>query len=579
MDFSAGCDSGRVTTIESSANPRGLKRNQLAWLGNGTVRGGGIIQRTGFQPLIQKQKWSGLYQGGWMYEQLNGDPYLVLDIGGKTWQCRVDTDNSVHNITFGAGWPANITQHWWTQGEQFGIRQNGVNEPQVWDGVILRNISSMGGPPPFLPTGTAMQYFMGRVWVASGGRQYMGGDIVRGPNGTAPYLLTDSILHSVENTYLSGGGAFTLPTNAGNIRALAKTSALDSSTGEGQLYISSRKTIYRLNVPVDRAAWVLAVEPKLPLQTVAQINYGGVSDRSFVEHNGDLFYQTMEPGVRSLVLAVRYFNLWGNTGISKNETRCLNFVDRSLLRFSTGIELDNRLLQSTLPIQTPVGVAHQGIMPLDFDIISSLEDKSQNNIQPAWEGMLEGLDVLQLFQGDFGGRQRGFAVVYSRVSLQIEVWELTDSSRTDNGDNRVSWYFETPSLDWKNVFKLKELETVELWFDSFSGTVEFEAYTRPDQHACWYFLHAWKHCSARNCKEDATNLLPCVYPTQEFCQTEMPSFTLPKPSGVCNRVTGRPISWGYQHQLKIVVKGYCRFRGYLMHALEKDKAPWQNIVC
>lgn len=579
LSFDGGVDSGRISTIESAANPRGLKRNQLAWLGNGTVRGGGITPRTGYQPLIQKQAWSGIYQGGYMYEQSGGDPYLVLDIGGRTYACRVDTNNSVSDITLGAGRSAALPQHWMTQGEEFLVIQDGVSTAQVWDGHNLKLVTSMGGAAPYLPIGTAMCYYMGRLWVASGGRQYMAGDIVRGPSGTAPYLLNDSILHSSENTYLSGGGSFIVPSNAGNIRSLSKTAALDTSTGEARLYIGTRKSIYRLNVPVTRTEWANATINNLPLQTIAQINYGTVGDRSVVEHNGDLYYQTMEPGVRSLVIAQRLFGQQANTPISRNESRALRFNDRSLLHMSSGIEFDNRLLQTTLPIQTAVGIAHQGIMPLDFDIISSLEDKTQGNMFPAWEGMLEGLLFLQLFQGDFGGRQRAFAVCLSQVSNQIEVWEITNSSRTDNGDNRVTMYFETPSLDWKNPFRLKELESAELWYDQLFGTVEFEAYWRPDQHACWYFWHAWKECAARNCKEDVNNILPCVYPTQEFCQTEHPSMTLPKPPGPCNRVTGRPVNWGYQHQLKIVVKGYCRMRGYLLHALEKDKAPFTGIRC
>jgi hypothetical protein len=127
----------------------------------------------------------------------------------------------------------------------------------------------------------------------------------------------------------------------------------------------------------------------------------------------------------------------------------------------------NRLWQALLPVQTPVGVAFQAIAPLDFDIISSF-GQEEAKPPPAWEGILEGLDVLQLFEGDFGGRQRAFAAVHSREDGSIQVWEFTDFLKTDNGDNRVTWYFETPAYTWNKDFALKQLDGGEVWIDKVS---------------------------------------------------------------------------------------------------------------
>src|SRR6185436_8712315 len=138
----------------------------------------------------------------------------------------------------------------------------------------------------------------------------------------------------------------------------------------------------------------------------------------------------------------------------------------------SGIEFDNRLLQTCLPYQTLVGVAHQGVMPLDFDLITSLDEK----YPPAWEGMYEVQNVLQLFEGDFGGLQRGFAMTVSKLSGNIDLWEMTTQDRFDqqvnNDGNRVSWYVESPAYTWGNPFDLKQLDGLELWFDKMLGTVE-----------------------------------------------------------------------------------------------------------
>jgi hypothetical protein len=581
-DWAGGVDSGKPTTIASQANPHGLKRNQLAWLESGTVRGGGISPRPGFQPLVQGAKWSGLFEGASMYEPL-GDafPYIMIDIGGRTYQVRVDTDNSVHDVSGANANPAAVPYHWFCQGEEFLIIQDGVSEPLVWNGTALRRISAMGGVAPYLPTGQAMAYANGRVAVTSGGRQYIFGDIVYGSVGQPGTGGTDNILHAAENLIASGGGALTVPTNAGNIRGFGVLSNINQPVSVGQLFVGTRKAIYAFNGGTQRfpdaqnvGGWI-----KTPgLQTIAQIGNGWVNDRSIVQWDSDLFFQTLEPGVRSLALQVRYANQWGNTPISRNENRVLGIANRALLKFGSGVEFNNRLLQTTLPIQTAVGVAHQMIMPLDFDIISSLEDKLNNSIFPAWEGGWEGLLFLQLLQGDFGGLQRAFAVVLSQVSNQIEIWEITQTAFTDNGDNRITWFMEFPALNNGKPFELKELETMELWYDELFGTVEFQAFYRPDAASCYVFWAAWKDCAARNCKEDPLNTLPCVYPTQTYCQQDRATITLPKPQAPCSN-NRRPANIGYQHQVKLVIKGFCRIRGMLLHWLPRENQPFDNIVC
>jgi hypothetical protein len=575
-EWSAGVNSGQTPTIASDNFPHGLKRNALAFLGNGTVRGGQISPRNGFQPLVQGVNWSGLFQGAYMYEPDGGDPYIMMGVGGRTYQVRVDLDNSVKDVTTAATLRSLSQPQWWMkQGEQFLVIQDNFAEPNVWDGSKLQKISAMINTlgVPTLPRGTAMDYFMGRFWVCTGTREYIGGDIVRGPSGTAAYGFRDSILFQSENTYLAGGGAFVVPTNAGIIRAIAHTAELDTALGQGRLYVFTRNSIYALNVPVDRTTWAAATINKLPLQTVAQIKFGAVGDRSVVAVNGDLFYQTLEPGIRSLTLAVRYFTQWGNVGISRNENRVLQLNDRSLLRLSSGIEFNNRLLQTCLPFQTAVGVAHRGIIPLDFDIISSLDEK----LPPAWEGMMEGLQFLQLVEGDFGGRQRAFAIVLGEVSGQIEVWEITSTEIGDNGDNRITYWFETPAYTWGDMFQLKKLVSAELWADQIFGTVDFTVEYRVDQSPCWILWHKWQVCAARDCREDPD--VPCGYPIQPFCPQNRSSMALPVPPSQCDPNNIRPSDIGYQFQCRITIKGTATVRGFLIYAEKRVREPYEGIVC
>lgn len=427
-DFAGGVDSGRPSTIEGPGLPNGLKRNQIAWLSNATVRGGCIYPRWGYKKLIGNASWSGIFQGGWMYQAPFANPHLILKIGGELYRIMLDEDNRVELLVNPDGIKTQTDQAFFTQGEQFMVVQEGdlVTNPLFYDGVGLRRSNGFSGPTATweIPPAGPMDYFMGRIWYAFG-REYVAGDIVSSSaSGTLAYNFTDSILHVTENPVAIGGDGFIVPTNAGNIRALRHSANLNTALGQGSLFIFTRKAIYVTDPPVTRAEWKTLTEP---LQRVAQSRYGSYGDRCIVPINGDLFYQSTD-GIRSLFIAVRNFSEYGNTPISSNENRVLRFNDRALMRFSSGIEFDNRLLQAILPFQTPVGVAFRGLVPLDFDLISTLQEK----LPPAWEGLLVGLDFLQLFEGDFGGLQRAFAAVVSQITGEIELWELSQSLLEDD---------------------------------------------------------------------------------------------------------------------------------------------------
>lgn len=576
LNWAGGVDSGRVPTIASEIYPEGLGRNQLAWLTNGTVRGGGITPRYGWKKIVEGAPWSGIFQGAAMYEPDFANPYIMLCIGGRTYLVRTDLNNQVQDITDASTlMPPAQDQFFFCQGEQFMVIQAGdfLTNPLFWDGQHLTRSAGLTGTPREIPAAGPMDYYAGRLWYAQG-RKYTAGDIVGGPSGRLMYNFRDSILRVTENPLAIGGDGFSVPTNAGNIRALKHTANLDTALGQGPLYVFTRRAIYASQPPVTRALWIAANADTPPIQTVAQLRYGTYGDRSVVSENGDLFYQSTD-GIRSLFIAIRYFQQWGNTPISRNENRVINYNDRALMRFASGIDFDNRLLQTALPVQTPVGVVFQGIIPLDFDLISSFGKKDP----PAWEGMLEGLDVLQLVEGDFGGLQRAFAIVVSRKTGEIEVWELTASERFENGDNRNTMVIDFPAFTWNNLTELKRLQSAELWIDRLFGTVEFKAYYRPDQNPCWFLWHAWKECASRSPCEDLGGG-PCLdYPTQQYCEQFRPSIVLPEPTPFQDMTIFRPTTWGYQFQVRLVIHGWCRIRGLLVHALEQEVPPFEGMNC
>ncbi len=581
LSFSGGVDSVKTPTIQSARNPDGLGRSQLAWLINATVRDGGITQRWGWQKRGVTHDGSALFQGSFMYEPVNALPYLVVAIGGIIYSVDPDTGQAA-DISGGLTMPADQDYFYFAQAEQFLVIQAGDNLtlPLFWDGTTMRrskgitNQAVAPGTPGIneIPAATAMDYFMGRLWYAQG-RQYSAGDIVNGPSGTLAYDFRDSVLNVTENPLVVGGDGFTVPTQDGSIRALKHGAAIDAALGEGRLFVFTRKAVYALQVPVTRADWIAAGNNNQPLQVVVQLVNGSVNDRSIVAVNGDLFFQSLEPGIRSLLQAVRYFTQWGNIQISSNENRILQFNDRELMRFSSGIFFENRLLETSLPVQTPQGVVSPAIIPMDFIPISSFQQQRQ----PTWEGTYDGLNVLQLLVGDFGGRQRAFALVVSAAGT-IDLWELIIGRQRDDEDNRVTWVVETPSFTWGDEFKLKKLVGMELWVDRLIGTVVFQVEWRPDSATCWLMWHKWKECSVRNSAEDPVN--PITYPLLEFGPCYRATMNLPVPPndcGPCN--VNRPAAIGYQMQLRLTIHGFCRIRGFQIFAEPVAKQPYIGLVC
>lgn len=562
--------------------PNGLARNAISWANNCGTRGGGLTQRTGYTPIGTVHDSTGLYQGGWMYMQQTGIPYLILAISGKFFRIRVDTDNSIDDITQGNTFPAAAPYYHFAQGVEFMVVQAGDYStlPLFWDGATMRQsvgLNPGAGITAELPASGPMVYYQGRIWYANY-RYYTAGDIVGGPSGTAGYSLRDSILKVTENPLALGGDGFAVPTEAGNIRAMQYVTNLDKSQGEGTLFVFTRQQVYGMDVPISREAWTKAADGATnygtPLQRVVMRNNGGVSDRSIVAVNGDLFYQSLDPAIYSLFTSLRYFSQWGNTPISNNIQRALNFNDRSLMRYSTGVEFDQRLYMGILQEQRDQGVVSRGLAVLDFDPIATLGQK----LPPSWDGLQEGLDILQLFTGDFGGRKRCFAVVVSKEDSSIQLWEVTIDQRVDNVDTAVDWYVEFPAYTWGREFDMKRLDGGELWIDKLFGTVQIKVYYRVDANPCWQLWHVTQLCTARSTCEDVNN--PVCYPTETLRESGKIPIQFPVPPlAPCNTIDARPMNVGFQFQVKVEISGWCRIRGLIVYATPVLKQPFGSLQC
>lgn len=596
LSFGGGVNSDVPRTKAMEFMPDGVKPNQLSWAVNISTRGGGIGQRDTLHPLVQNAPWTGRYQGGLLYQPDTTDPILLLVIGGKLYRIRVDTDNSVTdlNTLYGVGtWDPNLEHCYFSQAEMFAVIQAGDYTTLPWfydfgvENVRLETFRSSNGlvnpgnsdPNNEIPAAGPMDYYAQRLWYAFG-TGYAGGDIARNnTSGTAGFDYRDSVLKLTENPIAYGGDAFALPTREGNIRAMAHGSNMDSALGESQLFIFTRRAVYACSAPVTRDDWTAATTNLAPLQKVILNKGGSFGERCVVPVNGDLFFQSPPNGdIRSVQSSLRYSGQWLNKALSSNERRVMDANDRGLLSEGSGILFDNRLWQTALPIECPAGVGHQAVVPLNFDTINTFEEANP----PAWEGVHDfsaGPYILQLFEGDFGGRERAFAVVWSVINSAIEVWEIRNDLRFDNGENRVTRMIEFPAYPFGDPMQLKELVGGEIWMDKILGEVQVEVYYRPDAYACWQRWWLFSKCAAKDCREDVDDPCPDGYPTDANCESDSIPIALPKPiAPACLSSNMRPATWGYQFQVRLVIRGWCRIRGLILHAIKRIKQPYYKLA-
>lgn len=418
-----------------------------------------------------------------------------------------------------------------------------------------------------LPPGRMGAYGMGRNWVCLvDGKQFVASDLVGGSSGTQANNYRDAVLEITENIYLAGGGNFTVPGSIGTIHFMVFTATLDASLGQGPLQVGTETGIFSCNAPVDRLTWQDLTNPIL---TESLISFGGLSQTSTVLANGDILMRSPD-GIRSLILARRDFDTWGNVPISLEVDPQLSKDRQDLLGWATGTVFDNRLLMSATPVATDHGVHHRQLVALNFDPISSLRGKAPS----VYDGIWSGLNVFQLVSGTFSKQQRCFAFTLNQFTDSLEVWEIlksSDNAIADDDTIRVVWSIESASLfnypqNDPRFHMLKRLVDGEIYVDNLRGEVHFEVLYKPDQWPCWVPWFQWDECSDNT----ESNTKPAFRPTMGLGE---PSST------PCDPYNNRVLREGYTYQVKLIITGHCMFKGARFKCVTVPDIPFAKPNC
>lgn len=148
--------------VNSGLNPILLRRDQLAFATNATVRGGYISSRPPYRkltfvfdpPTIQDAFETNFFQGATTYRPDFGNHLLLASISGAIYKLVIAGNTvTVTDVSIaGDPNPALTSQVWMWQGEKWVIINNGINLPLIFDGTVLRRSY---GPSQLLAEATA----------------------------------------------------------------------------------------------------------------------------------------------------------------------------------------------------------------------------------------------------------------------------------------------------------------------------------------------------------------------------------------------------------------------------------------
>ena len=412
-----------------------------------------------------------------------------------------------------------------------------------------------------LPIGRMGAYVQGRNWISSpNGKYFIAGDLVGSSSGTQALNFRDAVLKWSQNTT-----QFNIPGEAGEINCIVALNTLDASLGQGPLQILCDNDIFTCSAPTDATTWASLTTPIL---AESVIGFGGTGQNAAIVSNGDLLFKSSDGTIHSLKLARQDFNQWGNLPISQEMNRVVYQENLNQLGYISGDICNNRCLLSCSPIDSAYGIYGQGMIVLDFDVTSSLQGK----LPSVYDGVWNGLNVLQIITGKFNKIDRTFVFSVNTTTGLVELWEVLNDGNFDNGTTPIDWSFETPIFfkdpQVKPEFALASLEDGELYLSELVGSATINVWFRPDFDNCW---HVWS--TATVCADNQTQTNPVLNTAQYRMRVG-----LGRPqSNDYDPTTNKPARVGRFFQLRVEVIGALSVNSIVLKASSYPETGFARV--
>lgn len=506
--------------VDSGRPPNTLDPTQVAGAENITFRGGNPKPRPGFTKLaeyftngthsynlngtdagfippyteIAGQRAYEVYKTGVFqcvtgYSPHHGEDCLMAMIGGRLFKivphisdAKVEEIFPITNPS-GPDWfhtvvfphtaePAPPTRNrsdstiaYMVQADKWLIVQDGESKPIVYDGKTARrsNLETTTDKTE-IPVGTIMAYGMGRIVNIVNDRDVSFGDLFGSHTGDDP---SDSLILFTERNFLTGGFDAAIPFQQGVATGMAFFPQLDTSTGNGQLMVFAERGASSFFMSLPRELWQTSA-----FQIFALLTTGLRGHRSISTVNEDLWFRA-DDGIRTYRQARSEQSGWAHIPLSTSVSKFIDNDTKSLLKYSSSIYFDNRVLFTVNPVWNQGRPYHTGMVVVDFDILSSFGTKAR----PAWDGHWTNMAITQLVTANINGTTRAFIFGIDPDGYN-QLYEISIDNKDDWGGQLIPWELEHRSYDFTklsqqgNPFNESELYDADLWVSGIThGTV------------------------------------------------------------------------------------------------------------
>lgn len=466
--------------VNSSFRPDQIGAAQMAWASNVTIREG--KPRTRAYKLVQRATLpKGLVQGAGYFSRDNGK--FIVSIWGQLWRILLNSSSAtVDQIPLDFRNSSTRLEAWMCETAGSFLVQDGESDCIIYDGSVARRSVPRSNE---VPLGRQMAYGNGRLAVAVQGNQLKVGDITTD--------TFQSELSFTETDYLNGGGAFLFPYG---ISGLAFLPTNNTFSGLGSLMVFGRQLTNSLHLEITaRDTWGTTNGFE-----VSVVPVGAAGQGTIIAVNQDIYFRDANGEIWSVRSAVSDATGPGNSPLSREVSRIVDYETDQLVALSSAVYFNNRLLFLASPVVNRFGSASfQSIISLDAAPLANMRGK----VPPAYDGVATGLQFVRLMAGRINGVNRALAIS-TDADGENRLWEILPNAPADQyfdavddvlvvEDNAVTGQFESRRFVFGD--KPSQLMRCDLWPAEIEGEVAVQVYYRADNRSKWQFWSGFSMCA------------------------------------------------------------------------------------
>jgi len=414
---------------------------------------------------------TGIFQSAAAYSPHFGDECIIANIGGRFFKIvPMVTGATVSEIVPTTDRPpskrnpSDLNLSYMVQADKWFVVQDGVSKPVIFDGNLCRRAkTTTDRNSTEIPTGTIMSYGMGRICLVVNERDVAFGDLYGSHDLPDP---ADSLVFFTERNFLSEGFDAAIPFQQGIATGMTFFPQLDTSTGNGQLLVFAERGASSFFLSLPRELWKTS-----QFQILSLLTTGLRGHRSIAAVNEDLWFRA-DDGVRNYRQARSESTGYAHIPVSTEVRQYLDNDTPWLLKYASAIYFDNRVICTISPVWNNKKVYHNGMLAVDFDILSSFGVDSR----PAWEGrwnLPQNVKVLQLLTGEFKNVTRAFAFCLDENN-QNQLFELSKADVNDWDNQRIEWELVSRALDFSKLsqestpYNESEIYDADIWLSGIA---------------------------------------------------------------------------------------------------------------